>query len=121
MNTFGRHVVSELHSCNPDFLKNVEKIQNVLKEAAIISGATIVTDNFHQFGEDGVSGVVILMESHISIHTWPENSYASCDCYTCGTTCDPRLAIEYVVKMLESKDVETIYIERGTEKGMKVF
>jgi len=87
-------------------LTDPEFIENTLTRAAEASGATILHAHFHQFGEGGgVSGVLVLAESHISIHTWPERDFAAIDIFMCGA-CDPLKAVpalEHGFKPAESK------------------
>jgi len=82
--SLGRHIIAEFYECDKDILDDVDKIEELMKKASIESGATIVTSTFHRFLPHGVSGAVIVSESHFAIHTWPEYGYASVDIYTCG-------------------------------------
>ncbi len=75
----GRHLLIEYYNCNEEILKNHELVEEYMNEAAKISGATIVNSLFHHFNPYGVSGAVIIQESHLSIHTWPEYGYAAVD------------------------------------------
>jgi S-adenosylmethionine decarboxylase proenzyme len=81
--------------------------------AAKKSGATILSNFLHKFSPQGVSGVVIIAESHLAIHTWPENSYAGVDFFTCGTRVDPLIAYEYLREQLESKYSNYVKLDRG--------
>ncbi len=81
--------------------------------AAIKSGATVLGDSFHHFSPQGVSGVVVISESHLSIHTWPEHGYAAVDVFTCGTTVDPRIAAEALIEKLGAKNHSLMEIQRG--------
>ncbi|MEO0814400.1 MAG: adenosylmethionine decarboxylase, partial [Myxococcota bacterium] len=84
MNTIGRHLIAEFYGCASHILNDAEKIQAHMLAAAQAIGATIVGETFHKFSPQGVSGSVVIAESHLSIHTWPENGYVSVDIYTCG-------------------------------------
>ncbi len=84
-----------------------------MRDAALAAGATIVNASFHQFGPQGVSGVLVLAESHLSVHTWPEHAYASADIYVCGDTCAPELAQASLARALGASEIETMTIERG--------
>src|SRR5690554_8041555 len=88
MQTYGRHLLMEYQGCDREILNNPEQLKEWMFRAAQASGATVVADVFHSFSPCGPSGVLVLQESHLSIHTWPENGYAAMDFYTCGD-CDP--------------------------------
>ncbi len=73
-----------------------DALDSVLRQAAQAAGAKVLGSNFHDFGEGcGYTGVIVLAESHISIHTWPENNYAALDIFMCGD-CDPDLALDFL-------------------------
>jgi len=112
METMGRHVISELWGCNFDKLNSMESIEKIFVEAALKSGAEIREVAFHKFAPQGVSGVVIISESHLTIHSFPEHGYASIDVYTCGNL-DPNIAADYIADALGAKTRETIEIPRG--------
>jgi S-adenosylmethionine decarboxylase len=112
METMGRHVISELWGCNFDKLNSMESIEKIFVEAALKSGAEIREVAFHKFAPQGVSGVVIISESHLTIHSFPEHGYASIDVYTCGNL-DPNVAADYIANALGAKKIETIEIPRG--------
>ena len=80
----GRHILLELYDCPLHLLSDIEGLERALRTAAEAMGACVVTSNFHQFSPYGVSGVVIIQESHLTIHTWPEHRYAAIDIFTCG-------------------------------------
>lgn len=109
----GRHILVEFYNCNVDTLGNHEKIEYFMKEAAIRSNATIVNSCFHKFNPWGVSGAVIIQESHLTIHTWPEYGYASVDLYTCGDSVNPWVGFDYLEEALECEKSESIEIARG--------
>lgn len=112
LKTLGRHVISELWECDVETLNDVEKIERILTEAALKAGAEIREVAFHKFAPQGVSGVVIISESHLTIHTFPEHAYASIDVYTCGDL-NPHIAANYIKKSLGAKIYETMEIPRG--------
>ena len=86
MSALGTHLILELHGCETSKLNDVEFIRSVLIEAANEANATIVGEVFHEFSPIGVTGVVAIAESHISIHSWPEHEYAAIDMFMCGET-----------------------------------
>ncbi|OZU88592.1 S-adenosylmethionine decarboxylase proenzyme [Virgibacillus indicus] len=113
MEIMGRQIIAELWDCNIDILNNIELIERIFIDAALEAGAEIREVAFHQFAPQGVSGVVIISESHLTIHSFPEHGYASIDVYTCGDKVDPTVAVEYIAKSLDSKISEMMEIPRG--------
>ena len=113
MNALGRHLLVELQDCNREALDNLDLIRDVMLQAAIDCGAVVLGTSFHRFTPQGVSGVVVIAESHISIHTWPEYGYAAVDVFTCGTTVNPEKAAEVLIEKLGSKNHVTTEIARG--------
>ena len=117
MNALGRHIVCELSGCDPEKLSDVGGIHIMMIEAAKAARATVMESAFHRFEPQGVSGTVILAESHLSIHTWPEKGYAAMDFYTCGDHTDPWLACEFAADTLLAKSMLTTEFKRGIEKS----
>ncbi len=111
--SLGTHIIMDLYGCDPEILDSIECIKKILIDAARHAKATIVGMKFHKFNPHGVSGVVLVAESHIAIHTWPEHRYASVDIYTCGDHTMPMLACEYIVRVLKSEKPSIIKIDRG--------
>ena len=103
MNALGKHLLLELKDCDKEVLNDVSFLRDVLPEAASEAGATVLGESFHQFNPHGVSGVVIIAESHLFIHTWPELGYAAVDIFTCGDTVQPEKAAQRVIKELNVK------------------
>jgi S-adenosylmethionine decarboxylase len=113
LNALGRHILVELHDCDREALNNLDLIREVMLKAAIDCGAVILGESFHRFSPQGVSGVVVIAESHISIHTWPEFGYAAADVFTCGTTVNPEIAAQVLIEKLGSKNHSLTEIKRG--------
>src|SRR6476661_4125795 len=107
MDTMGRHVIAELWGCNVEKLNNMDFIEQVFVDAALKAGAEVREVAFHKFAPHGVSGVVIISESHLTIHSFPEHGYASIDVYTCGHL-DPTIAADYIADALSAHTRETI-------------
>jgi S-adenosylmethionine decarboxylase len=103
----------ELKGCDKEVLNDVGFLREVLLAAAGEARATVLGESFHQFNPQGVSGVVIIAESHLVIHTWPEYGYAAADIFTCGNSVRPEKAAEIIVRKLGSKDHSIIEIRRG--------
>ena len=117
----GRHILVEFYNCDTDILGNHEKIEKIMCEAAIKSNATIVTSCFHKFNPWGVSGAVIIQESHLTIHTWPEYGYASVDLFTCGDSVNPWNGFKYLEKVLSADRSESTEVSRGLVDKIKTF
>ena len=93
----------ELQNGNPNLLDNEDFIKNALKEAADAAGATFLGLVSHKFDPQGVTAIALLAESHISIHTWPEQSFAAIDCFSCGDHTNPEAACRSLKESLEGK------------------
>ena len=112
METMGRHVIAELWQCDFDKLNDMDYIEKTFVDAALKSGAEVREVAFHKFAPQGVSGVVIISESHLTIHSFPEHGYASVDVYTCGDL-DTTIAAKYIAEALGSTSSELVEIPRG--------
>jgi spermidine synthase len=115
MTGMGTHILLDLYGCNPDRLNDMEFLRRMSLEGVRRSGATIMGEHFKQFDPQGVSGVVIIAESHLSLHTWPEFSYIAMDYFTCGDRIDIDEAVEYFEEMLGSQKVVKSKHTRGKE------
>ena len=113
MNALGRHLLVELNDCDREVLNDLDILRDAMLDAAIKSGAVILGDSFHRFSPQGVSGVVVIAESHLSVHTWPEYGYAAVDVFTCGCTVDPQKAADVLIERLGSKNHSLTEIKRG--------
>ncbi|MEB3100402.1 adenosylmethionine decarboxylase [Ferviditalea candida] len=111
--TFGRHVTVDTWGVDFEKLNDVEWLQSQLVEAAEVSGATILSVQSKQFEPQGATVLVMLSESHISIHTYPEKGFAAVDCYTCGETVDPQIAVDYLVSVLKPEKTYAKKLIRG--------
>lgn len=117
MHALGRHLLVELHGCHPDSLKKLDVVKDILVGAARACGATIVDVAFHEFNPFGVSGVVVIAESHLAIHTWPEYRYAAVDIFTCGTVIKPEQAAAYIASRFRCKNPSMVEMKRGLIPG----
>src|SRR5512136_317373 len=118
LHALGRHLLVELHGCHPDSLKKVDVVKDILVGAARACGATIVDVAFHEFNPFGVSGVVVIAESHLSIHTWPEYRYAAVDIFTCGEVIKPERAVAYIASRFRCKGPSVVEMKRGLIPGV---
>ena len=122
MKTLGRHILVELYECDAAILNDTRKIRDAMVDAAKAAKCHVVKDVFHKFNPHGVSGVVVVSESHLAIHTWPEFGYAAVDLFTCGEG-DPWAAYNYLAKELKAGRVSAMEMRRGVmpeEKRMPV-
>ncbi|MBO8166129.1 MAG: S-adenosylmethionine decarboxylase proenzyme [Thermotogae bacterium] len=109
----GRHLVAEFYECSPETLDDLDHVVKSMREAAEVAGATIVDSSFHRFLPHGISGVVVIAESHLTIHTWPEYGYAAVDLFTCGDEVNPWKAFEYLRIKLEAERTDVSEHLRG--------
>lgn len=114
MNALGKHLLLELKDCDKEVLNDISFLKSVLLAAAGEAGATVLGESFHRFNPHGVSGVVIISESHLCIHTWPEHGYAAADIFTCGDSVQPQKAAEILISKLGSKNHSILEVQRGT-------
>ena len=119
MNVLGTHVLLELRNCDPQLLNDLPYIRQELVKAAEQVGAHIVGESFHQFTPQGVTGILSIAESHISIHTWPEFGYAAADVFTCGDQTMPDRAAESIIAALQCRDPQITQIRRGL-RGVRI-
>ncbi|OEK01066.1 spermidine synthase [Roseivirga sp. 4D4] len=113
MASLGRHIIVEYYDCTPEILNDVTLIQESMEGAAEKAGATIINSTFHHFSPYGVSGVVVIEESHLAIHTWPEFGYASVDLFTCGESVDPWISYQYLKEAFEAGHGSAVELKRG--------
>ncbi len=113
MKALGRHLLCEYYDCDVAILADAELVSGLMREAAIRSNATIVAEVFHPFTPHGVSGVIVIAESHLAIHTWPEHGYAAVDLFTCGDTVDPWEAFEVLRAGFEAGSHSVLDLRRG--------
>jgi len=115
MIALGRHIIAELYDCDIEKINDVSFVEKCMLAAADKSGATVINSTFHHFSPFGVSGVIVIQESHFSIHCWPEYGYASVDIYTCGDTVNPWTAYEYLKDSFCASHGSTIELNRGQQ------
>jgi S-adenosylmethionine decarboxylase len=109
----GKHLLLELKDCDTGLLNDMDYLREVLSDVARLIGATVIKDSFYQFSPQGISGVVIIAESHLSIHTWPEYAFAAVDVFTCGEVIEPARAVKPLADRLKAKSTSYIELKRG--------
>jgi S-adenosylmethionine decarboxylase proenzyme len=113
LKSLGRHILVEFYGCNREKLNDLKLIEETMIGAAEYAKATVVDDVFHKFNPHGISGVVVISESHLAIHTWPEYGYAAVDLFTCGESVDPWDAFFFLSRELEAESNTTMELKRG--------
>ncbi len=113
MQALGRQILVEFYNCDREVLNSEQQIRNVLLEGVRKSGATIVSETFHTFSPHGVSGVIVIAESHVAIHSWPEYGYAAVDIFTCGDTIDPWTIHHYLEEQFGAQSTSSTELKRG--------
>ena len=108
----GIHIIVELHGVNSELLDNKEKLEDILVRAVQEAGSTIIGKVFHKFSPHGVTGIIGIKESHISIHTWPEFGYAALDIFTCRGI-DPNEILRFIVDEFKPEFYTTMILSRG--------
>jgi S-adenosylmethionine decarboxylase len=116
MEILGQHVTVDMYDCSFN-LDNHEEIRDALVSAAKDAGATVVEVAFHKFNPYGVSGVIVIAESHLAIHTWPEKNFAAVDVFTCGDDVDPWCCVNLIREKLVPNRVVATRLHRGEFKG----
>lgn len=112
MDHLGQHLLAEFYKCTNETLDDENLISDIMTKAVEISKATIIRPFFHKFSPQGVSGIIVIAESHLAIHTWPEHNYAAVDLFSCGDF-DFTGALKYIKDKLNAGDYSIISIKRG--------
>lgn len=113
--SLGSHLLVELFDCDGDCLKHETGVGGAMHEAAEVSKATVVAESFHEFKPYGVSGAVIIQESHYTIHTWPEHGYAAVDLFYCGGTVHVQRAIDVLIERFRPQRMKFLVVRRGVQ------
>jgi S-adenosylmethionine decarboxylase len=113
LNALGKHVIAEFYDCDYETINNHELVEDIMLKSVDLSGATTIKSVFHRFSPYGVSGVVVVSESHFAIHTWPEYGYCAVDVFTCGDLIDNQAALDYLKEKFGSKSISVVEMKRG--------
>jgi S-adenosylmethionine decarboxylase proenzyme len=113
MQALGKQILVEFYECDREILNAEDLIAKAMVDACLKGKATVVTNSFHSFSPFGVSGVVVIAESHVAIHTWPEYGYAAVDSFTCGDSIDPWIMFKHLKRALNSKHTSNMELRRG--------
>ncbi len=121
MDTIGHHHIVEASGCDPEVLKDPDRIREIFLDAARVGNMDVKSSYFFRFSPTGVSGVVIVAESHISVHTWPEEGYAALDVYTCGAGADPEKAVDHILERFKARYAHVSEVRRGIKEEENTF
>jgi S-adenosylmethionine decarboxylase len=113
MDALAQHTLLEMHACDPARLRDTEALRPLVLEAIRASGGTVVTEIFHNFSPHGVSGVVVIAESHVAIHTWPEHGYAAVDIFSCSPKLDHDRIGRLIAEAVASRRRSVRTVPRG--------
>ena len=107
------HQIIDFYKCDKDILSNSDLVKSYFVKSAELANATIVSQKFHEFSPYGLTGVLVITESHISIHTWPEYGYAAIDVFSCCDKLDHKRLVESLKGSLKAGKVKSKSIKRG--------
>lgn len=107
----GKHFLLNLYGCSSVLLNDERFLIDLIENAAVVSGATVLKIVSHKFDPQGVTCICLLSESHISIHSWPEEGKAAVDCYTCGNA-NPKIGCDVIISQLNPTEYKLNYIQR---------
>lgn len=113
MKELGTHIITQLYECDQNILNDIPKLQELFLEACNIGKATVLQHTFYQFTPQGVTGFVLLAQSHVSVHTWPEHNYAMLDILTCGMAANPWDIFQHIKEGLKSQRFNKTQLTRG--------
>ena len=111
----GIHIIADLYGVDSRLLERAENMMDIIEDAVKFAKLTKVSSDYYQFEPFGASGVVLIAESHLSFHTWPEHGLVTLDIYTCGAPEEAEKAYRYILEKLKPERVEVVFVERGKE------
>lgn len=111
--SLGNHLIIELYDCDEVIINSAQGVEKAMIKAVEISGAKMVQSVFHQFNPHGISGVIVIEESHFSVHTWPEYGYCALDIFTCGDEIDYYSALQFLKNEFKAKNMSVTEMKRG--------
>ncbi len=113
--TMGMHIIMELYGCPAELIAHVPSVKHIFDEIIRRANINRISEAYHQFKPQGVTGIVLLEESHISVHTWPEFGYVAMDIYTCGSEEKAIKAAKIAEKLFMPEKVLKKELIRGLE------
>jgi S-adenosylmethionine decarboxylase len=121
METLGHHYIVEGSGCSAEVISRVEAVEQIMVRAAEVANVQVWAISFHRFSPNGVSGVVVISESHLSVHTWPEEGYVALDIYTCGEKAKPEAAVQHALKAFGASNMHITEVTRGLDEKDKSY
>ena len=115
MKGVGHHHFADYYGCSFEDLNDAVSLRALLLDAVARSGATILSDHFEIFDPHGVTGVIVVAESHVALHTWPEHGFLAMDYFTCSARLDVRLTFETIAQALHAERFDVREVVRGAE------
>jgi S-adenosylmethionine decarboxylase len=119
MDAVGNHLIVELYGCNSTIINDEKRIEEILVQSANIANVHIINSTFHQFNPQGISGVLVIAESHFSIHTWPEYSYCALDIFTCGNVFNIDKSLDFIKNAIQSTSISVTELKRGVKNFLQ--
>ena len=113
--SLGYHRLLDYHDCDSAVLDDLDRLRTALVEAVRRSGATLVTQVFHRFNPHGISGVIVIAESHVALHTWPEHGCAAVDIFSCSERMDCDIVEKLLREAFRAKRVVRSQHARGVD------
>lgn len=113
MDTLGKHIILEMWGCSKNVIDSIDQVKDALTKTAKTTKANLVNVVCHRFSPYGITGVAVLAESHISVHTWPEYEYAAVDIFICGSVVNSQDAASYITQAFHAKDISLLELKRG--------
>ncbi len=111
----GIHIIADMYGVDPAVLARVERMKEIFEGAVKFAKLSKISSDYYQFRPEGASGIVLIAESHLSFHTWPEYGLVTLDIYTCGEPEQAEKAFEYIKERLNPSRVDMVKLERGVE------
>ena len=117
--TVGLHIIADMYGVSPEILARVEKMKEIFEGAVNYAKLSKISSDYYQFRPEGASGIILIAESHLSFHTWPEYGLATIDIYTCGDQEQAELAYQYIRERLKPEKIDVVRIDRGVNVESK--
>lgn len=117
MRVKGLHVLAEMHDCDKELLQDLARLETIVKDAAGESGFVVEDSVFHQFNQEGISGVLVVPHANLSIHTWPESQCVTIDMVTCREDLNPLGPCECLVSKFKASHMTAEYNKREFDVG----
>jgi S-adenosylmethionine decarboxylase proenzyme len=118
MKALGRHIIGDFYGCDRVLIDDASFVQKILLDVVGRSGATIINHTFHKFSPQGVTGVVVIAESHVAIHSWPEHGFLALDIFSCTERINDRFILQEVALAFKAARSECCRLERGHQQGV---